>query len=501
MKIRFAPSRANADFEQLPNIIFLIALGWLLLQLAIALFEYVRLATAAVAFPFPLDYSEGPILDQVLRLAHFENIYRNTFATPPYTVTNNPPLFHLLQAPLVWLFGPAYWYGRLISILSAVAAAGMIGLILHAVTADWVASVIGALAFLSFPYVLQLSVFDRGDLSGLALSLAGLYAIVHYPADRRAVLVSGLLLTAAVYTHPSSALAAPFAALLWLWQRRQRRQASALAACIATSILGLFIEINWLTRGGFFLNVVSANLPGFSWYTLIRYGFELYLNAGYMVIACLCFLILDRLAAPTRSWPLLTSYLCGAVLTAMPVGITASGASYPLAAVTVLCLAAGALIAWTGENNWLKALVVFVLAMQVSLLVTWTREEYIPPLVEKLDNYREIAQIAAIIREARTKVLADEYMGLIPLYDRRLYFQPLEYRLLLEAGRWNQDALIASIAQREYSAILLYEPRTWNAIQSRWTSEIQDSIYAHYRLETTLADTFVYVPAGNANAK
>jgi hypothetical protein len=42
-----------------------------------ALFEYVRLAIAAVAFPFPLDYSEGPILDQVLRLARFENIYRD----------------------------------------------------------------------------------------------------------------------------------------------------------------------------------------------------------------------------------------------------------------------------------------------------------------------------------------------------------------------------------------------------------------------------------------
>ena len=48
------------------------------------------------------------------------------------------------------------------------------------------------------------------------------------------------------------------------------------------------------------------------------------------------------------------------MLTAMPVGIMASGASYPLTAVTVLCLASGALMAWTSEllisARWTQAL-------------------------------------------------------------------------------------------------------------------------------------------------
>ena len=51
-----------------------------------------------------------------------------------------------------------------------------------------------------------------------------------------------------------------------------------------------------------------------------------------------------------------------------------------------------------------------------------------------------------------------------------------------------------------FSAILLYKPRTSNAIQTRWTPEMRDSIYAHYRLDRNLADTFVYVPTGDANA-
>jgi len=89
----------NQKTLTLPRILFILALLLLVARLGISLFEYARLAKAALVFPFPLDYGEGPILDQTLRLAHFENIYRNSFASPPYTVSNYPPLFQLIQVP------------------------------------------------------------------------------------------------------------------------------------------------------------------------------------------------------------------------------------------------------------------------------------------------------------------------------------------------------------------------------------------------------------------
>ncbi len=299
-----------------PQIASAIALSLLALQLAIALFEYARLAKVALTFPFPLDYGEGPILDQVSRLAHFENIYRNSFATPPYTVSNYPPLFHLIQLPFAWLFGPAYWYGRLISIVSAITAALLIGLILHTLTDDKVASVFGAAILLSFPYILQSSVFDRVDSLALALSLGGLYTVVRGPAGRRAsrqeIWLGGILFTAAVYTRQSYVLAAPLAAFGWLWQGRQRGPALALAAIAAASSLALFIILNGLTQGGFYLNVVAANINSFSWQTVTQYWVDLYINAGYLLIACLAYILLARLAEPVRSWPLTTAYLFGA---------------------------------------------------------------------------------------------------------------------------------------------------------------------------------------------
>src|SRR5215211_5206777 len=143
----------NQKTLTLPGIIFSLTLLLLGARLSISSLEYARLARAALAFPFPLDYGEGPILDQTLRLAHFENIYRDSFSSPPYTVSNYPPLFQLIQVPLAWIIGPAFWYGRLISIVSAVSAAVLIGLILNTLTGDRIAAAMGGLTLLAFPYL------------------------------------------------------------------------------------------------------------------------------------------------------------------------------------------------------------------------------------------------------------------------------------------------------------------------------------------------------------
>jgi hypothetical protein len=162
--------------------------------------------------------------------------------------------------------------------------------------------------------------------------------------------------------------------------------------------------------------------------------------------------------------------------------------------VSALCLASGAFIAWAGENYWLKALLVFVLAVQMNVLIDWSRQDYVPAIMNKVTAYREVEQLAEFVQEAHEPVLADEYMGLIPLYGRRLYFQPIEYKQLQAANLWSEAPLIASIQRQEFSVILLYEPRDRRAISVRWTPEIRNTIYAHYGTEDTLARTLVYLP-------
>lgn len=485
----------NQKTLSLPWIIFILALLLLVARLGISLFEYARLAGAALAFPFPLDYGEGPMLDQTLRLSQFENIYRDSFASPPYTVSNYPPVFQLIQAPLARIFGPAFWYGRLISILSVLTAAGLIGLILHTLTGDRIASAIGGLTLLAFPYLLQGSVLNRVDALALALSLGGLYATVRWPEHRRGPLVAGLLFTATAFTNPRYALAAPLTAFVWLWHLEHRRQAIRLVAIVTGTCLVLFLSLNLITQGGFYLNTVVANWTSFSWDTVTSYLLNLYLHAGYVVIGCLVFIGVERLGEATRSWPLVTPYCLGAAFMTLTVGMANSSANDLFEVAAALCLASGAFIAWTGENTWVKALLIFVLAMQINVLIDWSRQDYLPVLMNKVADTREVEQLAEYVREAQGPILADEYMGLIPLSGRRLYFQPVEYKQLQAANLWSEAPLVASIQREEFSVILLYLPDHWStAITSRWSPALRDNIYAHYRWDRTLAETLIYMP-------
>lgn len=491
----WGPAFWNQKTLTFPRIIFILALLLLLARLGIALVEYARLAGAALAFPFPLDYSEGPILDQTLRLARFETIYRNSFDSPPYTVSNYPPLFQLIQVPLAWIVGPAFWYGRLISILSAVTAAGLIGLILHALTGDRIAAAIGGLTLLAFPYLLQAAILNRVDALALALSLGGLYAAVRWPSHRQGSWLAGLLFTAAVFTNLRYALAAPLTAFVWLWQLEHRRQALRLAGIVVGSCVVLFLSLNLVTQGGFYLNTVLANLTSFSWYTVTGYLINLYLHAGYLVIGSLIFIGIERLGEATRSWPLVMPYCLGAALMILTAGTANSSAIDLFEAVVALCLASGAFIAWAGENYWSKALLVFVLAVQMNVLIDWSRQDYIPAIMNKAADTREVEQLAEFVQEAEGPILADEYMGLIPLAGRRLYFQPFEYKQLQAVNLWSEAELIAAIQREEFSIILLSLPRHWSAaITSRWSPALRGNIYAHYRWERTLAETLIYLP-------
>src|ERR687894_476399 len=64
-----------------------VATAVLLLAQSWALMLFLRHGWDALAFPFPLNYGEGPLLDQAVRLASFEGVYSSDLARAPYTIS------------------------------------------------------------------------------------------------------------------------------------------------------------------------------------------------------------------------------------------------------------------------------------------------------------------------------------------------------------------------------------------------------------------------------
>jgi hypothetical protein len=448
-----------------------------------------------VTFPYSVDYGEGPILDQVMRLSKFQNIYKTDIKHLPFTVTNYPPLYQIVQVPFAWISGPAYWYGRGLSTLSVIAAAIFIALILGVVTKDWLAAALGGLTLFAIPYILHWGPFCRVDSFALGLSMAGVFVIARWPDSRKGVIISGLLLTAAVYTRQSYALAAPPAAFFWLIGNRRWKRAFQLVGVVAGVGLGVFLLLMLFTRGGFYFNIVTANVNPFHWDAVRGYKDAIWRNMRYIVISSALFLA-GAWWLKSKIWWLAAPYLIGGTISAITIGKSGSNVNYLFEFSAGIALVAGAIIAAPGRRLWLlKIPLILILAWQVNKLYQWTNRDYYPWTMDRVNNQREeIKLMLDLVSHSKGPVLADEFMGLVVLDGRQLYFQPFEFKQLSIAKVWDETPFIQAVNNKEFGMILLYTPKSWDSRHERWTQAQLRAIENNYTPLAFYAETLVLEP-------
>jgi hypothetical protein len=468
-----------------------VGLAWALGRSALMYLQY---NWKTVTFPYSVDYGEGPILDQVMRMAKFENIYRPNPTQIPYTISNYPPLYHLVQVPFAWIFGPAYWYGRGISFLSILATAVFIALTLHTITRDLLAAATAGLVLFAIPYILHWSPFCRVDSLALGASWAGVYVLVRWQNNRKALIGGAALLTAAIFTRQSYALAAPFGAFVWLVSQKPRIQAFKLAAWVAGMGAAAFALLMLISKGGFFFNIVTSNVNPFWWDTVKNYARDIWKYMPYLVVSSGLFSLLAAFFK-VRSWWLAAPYLLAGAASAVTIGKSGSNVNYLYELSAGLAFMAGAILAMTGKKWWAKFILATLLIVQVAHLYDWTRDSYYQWVMGRVNNERgAIGILQRYVHEAKGPVLADEFMGLVVLDNRQLVFQPFEFKQLSIAKVWDESPFLQDIRDKKFGLILLYAPSTWDSRKERWTQNQLNTIALYYKQVGIYAQTIILEP-------
>ncbi len=474
-----------------------LALGVAVLILAVtlgqALILFARNANAVLGFPYPLEYAEGPVLDQVLRLAQGEPIYRTTLDSPPYTITNDPPLYLLLQAPLARLFGPAFWYGRALSLVSLFVAALCLGLTLYTLNGDRLAALIGGLLLFTIPTILKWSVLDRADATAFALSWVGLFLIVRWPERILSILGAGVFFSAAAFTQQTYWFVAPAAALAWLVQTRRLRRAAELLAASALLGAAAFLGLNVATQGGFFFNLFTASTAPWFYQDIFGLLIGFFIHGFLFVLIALFYFIFERLDQPTSSWPFVFPYFLCALIISLWVGKPLSSDRCLFELAAACCLASGAALAWI-RNQWVKAIFLLLLVFQINGLVSWSQAEILPAIEDKITSKQEINQLADLIRKTDGPLLVDEYNGLLPLMGRRLDYQPIEYVALTYNRVASRATLAADLSSHRIKLLLIYFPRDVYVTLSRYPPDVYSIITVNYANSDSLANTLIFRP-------
>lgn len=457
----------------------------------------------AVGFRYPLDYGEAPLVNQAMQLNAGEAIYRPSLEEPPFTIANYPPVYVGVLALFERFFGPAFWYGRLISVLSAIGSAVMLFLLLFSRSHSWTLALIPALMFYNIPYVIGWSGLARIDHLALFFALTGLYVLFTGKPSQRLVdsnlVLGGVFLVLAIYTRQSYALAAPFAGFLYLLQKDWRR-AALLTGVVGGLSLIVFGLLNLLTGGGFYFNIVTANINPFGVERVLNHFRNFFDLAPFLFLLAALGLVLAVKRVP--GWPLVVGLVFGGFFSAITIGKIGSNVNYFLefAAGLSLALGFGVLVLHRQTRKpWLAVLLSASLVMiswQGVRFVRRVQEDTRGTLRTRQEAIHELQDLDNLVAQNLAQpILADEYMGLITLNGESLYLQPFEITQLVMGGLFDQQILLDQIEQGLFSLILLQEDSWWvHALQERWTPEMLEAIRTHYRLAGQFESTFVYKP-------
>ena len=329
---------------------------------------YTLYAIHLFQFPFDYDQGEGFELVDTILFSQGQWPYRDINEYPFYS-SNYPPLFHLVVVPLVWIFGPHYWTGRVVAYLGTIVTASVIGFAVQRETRrPWLAALSG-LAFLASNYVYHVGPLFRQHLfmvmfetlAVVSLSVVMEREHIDHHRDRKRLLLVMVLLLSAGYTK-QLAYATVAAVFIFLFLRHPRR-AVVWAVPFGAATALIFVLLNSFTDGHWMVNTVTANLNPFlaeQAIGLFRQWFRLHivitLVAGGFAVYQLYF---ERLS-------LYAIWFAVTLVNSVTAGKWGAGESYFVTTIAASCIltgiAFGRLLTWSAirGTGWRLAAMSFV---------------------------------------------------------------------------------------------------------------------------------------------
>jgi hypothetical protein len=448
---------------------------------AIALLTALHVAVLAyhlgvtVAFPYDLNYGEGYVLNDAVRLSRGESLYVDLQQFPmvrsPY-----PPVFPLVWRALIPIGGTELWPGRVLSVVSLVGLLGLVGWNALRVRCGVWPSVVAIGLVAGSPFIYQWAGYARVDMLALALAVGGVVA-AQWVGGWRGVVLAAALCGLALWTKQTT-ITATVAVALALTLRAWRRGV-AFVCLVAIPSAGAVLAVNLATQGEFARHVLAGNASN----PIAPVRAMVYVGT---------FILLYVPAVATGVWWLrrsltrapspVTLYLPIAMLAAFSAGNGGSSVNYLIEPVLALALTVP--FAWRAVPAASALAAPLFAAIQLAVLMHWPNSFGTTYLADGALGRTPTAIDAAIgahldevVRAAPGLVIA-EPAGFAVRKGRPVYVQPIDLRAEQLQGRWRAEPLVEALSSGRFSTVL--------TAYNFFPLDAQHAIESHFSVAETL---------------
>jgi hypothetical protein len=229
--------------------------------------NYLFYSAINLSYKYDVMYDEGSFFRfaWLTKQGKFNELYldhkENVFST-----NINPPVFYIVQAILLLIFGDSLFPGRLISITSTLLIAFILYKMILKQTKNRIISLTFSIFIFTFYLTFYWTTVVRHDSLALLFSILAIYFIRDYKKDKLRYL-SILFLLLAFYTKQTALLT--FLAIFIFLLFRNRKIALTFMLKYLALLTFSFLIINTITGGKFFSNIITYNfLPLSNYYAL-----------------------------------------------------------------------------------------------------------------------------------------------------------------------------------------------------------------------------------------
>jgi len=426
-----------------------------------------------VGMQMQLNYVEGFIVDDALRVARGEALYSDP-RQPPFVVSVYTPLYPMLLATLIGTGLDGFLAGRLLTLAAVLCSALVIGA--SGVRRTGTVAVVAALLFLLDPLQFPWSIVVRPDALAVLLSVVSV-VIVGKGGERRAVWRAVPLLVAAVFTK-QSAIAAPAAVLVTLLVRRPRA-GWLFAAALGGAVAAILAAAQIATSGQFLFHTVAANANPFEigrvaslWTAFLR---------GHAPEAVVLLLLLAR-AGWQRNMSVFSLYAAFAWVVAIGAGKVGSDFNYFVEPIAALALLAAhefptALVRrYPRVHAWSSVALLVGVAILGGTRLAWqvhVREDISGASVVSREILAMVASVDGV-------VVSDD-AGVVVRSGKRVFFQPFVMTQLAEAGLWDQAPFLEALRSGAVR-LLIVQTDPAAVFESRYTPQMRALLHERFKV-------------------